>query len=355
MSGGDLVWLPWVVALAALALAGAWWASRRGDAPAALRRLGYAIGVLGLWGLGVPTLLARLWSTLGGWVTRLVFNPLSWLGLVATVVAVLMILVGLAWARRRESSPQPEALRSRPAGRRDLVQQQRGRGDRGAAPQARHLVTVPPSGEQAEISHGAWRATITEVGATLRVLEHGARPLIRSFDVSKQASGGQGQVLLPWPNRVGDGAWHWRGHDLQLPLSEPARHNASHGLLRWVPWLLTTPAPYEVQADVRLRPQPGYPFALDVRITYSLGEGGLRVHTYVTNVGAEAAPYGHGMHPYLLASPNGRVDDWELTVPAATMLHVDERGLPTGTRRSRGRMSTSATAGASATPCWTRR
>ena len=38
------------------------------------------------------------------------FNPLSWLGLVATVVAVLMILVGLAWARRRESSPQPEAL-----------------------------------------------------------------------------------------------------------------------------------------------------------------------------------------------------------------------------------------------------
>ena len=191
-------------------------------------------------------------------------------------------------------------------------------------------MTVPPSGEQAEISHGAWRATITEVGATLRVLEHGARPLIRSFDVSKQASGGQGQVLLPWPNRVGDGAWHWRGHDLQLPLSEPARHNASHGLLRWVPWQLTTPAPYEVRADVRLRPQPGYPFALDVRITYSLGEGGLRVHTYVTNVGAEAAPYGHGMHPYLLASPNGRVDDWELTVPAATRLYVDERGLPTG-------------------------
>lgn len=191
-------------------------------------------------------------------------------------------------------------------------------------------MTVPPSGEQAEISHGAWRATITEVGATLRVLQYGGRPLIRSFDVSKQASGGQGQVLLPWPNRVGDGAWHWRGRDLQLPLSEPAKHNASHGLLRWVPWQLTTPAPYEVQADVRLRPQPGYPFALDVRITYTLGEDGLRVHTCVSNVGAEAAPYGHGMHPYLLASPTGRVDDWELTVPAATRLHVDERGLPTG-------------------------
>ena len=106
MSGGDLVWLPWVVALAALALAGAWWASRRGDAPAALRRLGYAVGVLGLWGLGVPTLLARLWSTLSGWVTRLVFNPLSWLGLIATGAAVLLVLAGIAWGRRRESSPQ---------------------------------------------------------------------------------------------------------------------------------------------------------------------------------------------------------------------------------------------------------
>ncbi len=191
-------------------------------------------------------------------------------------------------------------------------------------------MTVPPSGDQAEISHGAWRATITEVGATLRVLEHAGRPLIRSFDVSAQASGGQGQVLLPWPNRVQDGAWRWRGRDLQLPLSEPAKHNASHGLLRWVPWQLTIPAPYEVQAYVRLRPQPGYPFALDVRITYSLSEHGLRVHTRVTNVGAEAAPYGHGMHPYLLADPGGTVDDWELSVPAATRLHVDERGLPTG-------------------------
>lgn len=110
MSGGDVVWLPWVAVLAALFLAGAWWASRRGDAPATLRRLGYAVGVLGLWGLGVPTLLARLWSTLSGWVARLVFNPLSWLGLIATVVAVLLVLVGLAWGRRRESSPRTRAL-----------------------------------------------------------------------------------------------------------------------------------------------------------------------------------------------------------------------------------------------------
>lgn len=106
MSGSDVVWLPWVVLLAALAVGGAWWASRRGDAPGALRRLGYAVGILGLWALGVPTLLTRLWSTLGSWITRLAFSPLSWLGLVATAVAVLMVLAGVAWGRRRERSPR---------------------------------------------------------------------------------------------------------------------------------------------------------------------------------------------------------------------------------------------------------
>ena len=191
---------------------------------------------------------------------------------------------------------------------------------------------VPPSGDQAEISSGEWHATVTEVGASLRTLTHGDRPLIDGFAVSEQASGGRGQVLVPWPNRVGDGRWHWDGRDLQLPLSEPAKGNAAHGLLRWVPWRLTSTAPHEVRCDVRLRPQPGYPFGLDVTVTYSLDGNGLRVRTVATNVGADPAPYGHGMHPYLLADgPSGQdgVNAWELSVPARTRLHVDERGLPT--------------------------
>lgn len=190
---------------------------------------------------------------------------------------------------------------------------------------------VPPSGEQVEITHGDWHATVTEVGATLRQLRHGDRSLLAGFDRDQQASAGRGQVLLPWPNRVRDGRWQWRGRDLQLPLTEPARSNASHGLVRWMPWRLILRPPHEVRGEVRLRPQPGYPFALDVSVTYALGDGGLSVTTTATNVGAQAAPYGHGMHPYLIATDDGGlVDDWELTVPAATRLHVDDRGLPTG-------------------------
>jgi len=111
MNGGDMVWLPWAGLGAALALLGAWWAGRRGDAPAAVRRVGYAIGVLGLWALGVPSLLYRLWAALSGWAARLFFNPLSWVGLVATAAAVLLVLAGLAWGRRHEARPPRRSLR----------------------------------------------------------------------------------------------------------------------------------------------------------------------------------------------------------------------------------------------------
>lgn len=100
-----MVWLPWAALAAALALLGAWWASRRGDAPAALRRVGYAVGVLGLWALGVPLLLWRLWAALSGWAARLLLNPLSWIGLVATAAAVVLVLAGIAWGRRRAARP----------------------------------------------------------------------------------------------------------------------------------------------------------------------------------------------------------------------------------------------------------
>lgn len=102
MSGGDMVWLPWAGLGAAVALLGTWWAARRGDTPATLRRGGYAIGVLGLWALGVPSLLWHLWAALGGWAGRLLLNPLSWVGAIATAVSVVLVVTGIAWGNRRE-------------------------------------------------------------------------------------------------------------------------------------------------------------------------------------------------------------------------------------------------------------
>jgi aldose 1-epimerase len=188
---------------------------------------------------------------------------------------------------------------------------------------------VAPSGDQFEIRGGGYRAVMTESGATLRLLEHEGRPLLHGFDEGVMASGGRGQLLMPWPNRVRDGAYRFDGRDLQLALSEPSRHNASHGLARWASWSAEEHTPGSTSLGYRLMAQSGYPWTLDLHVVYDLSADGLTVTQSATNLSDRPAPYASGAHPYLSAGP-GPVDGWELTVPASLRLLADERKLPVG-------------------------
>ena len=81
---------------------------------------------------------------------------------------------------------------------------------------------------------------------------------------------------------------------------------------------------------IRLYPMAGYPFALDVRIAYELGDDGLQVCTTATNIGDLPCPYGAGQHPYLSPGAN-LIDDCVLQVPAETRIITDDdRKLPIG-------------------------
>jgi len=189
---------------------------------------------------------------------------------------------------------------------------------------------LPPSGDQFEISGGGYRAVVTEGGATLRVLEHAGRPLVDGFAEDEMPFGGRGQLLMPWPNRIRDGAYCYGGRDLQLALSEPARRNASHGLVRWAPWTLEEHTPHSVSLVHRLIAQTGYPWTVDLHVVYDLSADGLTVTQTATNMSGSAAPYAGGAHPYLVVG-SGPVDRLELTVPAATRAIADDRKVPVGT------------------------
>ena len=66
---------------------------------------------------------------------------------------------------------------------------------------------VPPSGEQHEIGHGRQRVVVTEVGATLRGYTVDGAAVVDGFGERDMCSAGRGQVLAPWPNRLGDGRY----------------------------------------------------------------------------------------------------------------------------------------------------
>ncbi|WP_137295038.1 aldose 1-epimerase family protein [Nocardioides dongxiaopingii] len=188
---------------------------------------------------------------------------------------------------------------------------------------------LPPSGDQYAISAGGYHAVITESGGALRSLTHDGRALVDGFGEDQMSSGGRGQLLVPWPNRIRDGRYSFGGHDLQLPLTEPKRHHASHGLARWVAWSLEEHTASSVTLRYRLMAQSGYPWTLDLHVVHDLSADGLTVTQSATNLAATPAPYASGAHPYLTVG-DGPVDDWELTLPAATRSVTDDALIPVG-------------------------
>lgn len=188
-----------------------------------------------------------------------------------------------------------------------------------------------PSGEQVELSIGDHEVVVTEVGAGLRAYSAGGRDVLDGYAVDEFATSGRGQLLIPWPNRIRDGAYELDGRRHQLDLSEPARDNAIHGLVRWSSWSVSERSADRAVLDHVLRPRPGYPFTLELRVEYSLSADGLTAITTATNIGAETCPYGAGWHPYL--SVRGDiVDEALLRVPAQSVLEADQRGIPVGSR-----------------------
>jgi aldose 1-epimerase len=186
---------------------------------------------------------------------------------------------------------------------------------------------IAPSGEQITIVAGDQQAVVVEVGGGLRSYSVGGRNLVDGYSADEMSSSGRGQVLIPWPNRLQDGTYEFDGRHHQLPLNEPERHNAIHGLVRWAPWTIVEREPDRVTMEHVLYPQPGYPFSLRIRIEYGLSHGGLKVRTTATNIGSDACPYGSGAHPYLTLG-TASINRLELRAPARTVLLSDERGLP---------------------------
>ena len=189
---------------------------------------------------------------------------------------------------------------------------------------------VPLTGAQYDLSAGDFRATITELGAGLRRLEHRGEPVIVGYEPDMLPPGGAGQLLCPWPNRVDGGHYTIDGVHYQLDLSEPANENAIHGLTRWLSWV---PGPGSTAGDeITLRHvllgHQGYPFCLEFDASYRLdADRGLEVSISARNIGSLAAPYGTGSHPYLTAGA-ATVDECELELPAGLWQPIGERGIP---------------------------
>lgn len=197
------------------------------------------------------------------------------------------------------------------------------------------MVVGPRSGRQLRLAAHGYEAAIASVGASLRMLTHDGRDLVVPFDADEVRPGYRGATLAPWPNRIVDGRYRFGGAEYQLPLTEPARGQALHGLLAWVEFADRLLLDDRVVLAAVIEPQTGYPFRIEVEVEYRLDADGLQQTVTAHNIGADAAPWGTGPHPYLVAGSGPStgsgtqegdsappVDAWTLLLPASEVLTV---------------------------------
>jgi len=129
---------------------------------------------------------------------------------------------------------------------------------------------------------------------------------------------------------LADGQYRFDGVQCHVALTEPEKHGAIHGFLRWQAWHVMRTSTATVAMEVGPHPMEGHPFLLDVEVDRSLDGDRLTVTTAATNAGVGPCAYGADQHPYL--SPGvGLVDPFRLQLEAGARIGSDdERHLPTG-------------------------
>ncbi|KQZ85496.1 galactose mutarotase [Microbacterium sp. Root166] len=191
----------------------------------------------------------------------------------------------------------------------------------------------PLSGTQHVLRAAGYEARVASVGASLRMLRLGDRDLITPFAADEVRPSMSGALLAPWPNRTADGAYEFGGVRHQLPVNEPERGTAAHGLVAWLDFAAVSAGPDELMLRAVIPPQPGYPWLVRLEVTFTLSADGLTQEIVAVNESASDAPFGLGGHPYVLAGDSGpgAIDAWELELPGAEVLLVSpDRLLPTG-------------------------
>ena len=199
------------------------------------------------------------------------------------------------------------------------------------------LATVTPDSEVV-LSRDGQRAIVSPWGAALRryffVESGGAESdIVWGYSGGSNKKGGQGDVLIPFPGRIKEGRYTFDGRSYQLERNDKEGPNAIHGFVRNLPWTVRERRSDRVELEVAIHAAEyaarGYPFSLNVRVTYELQRSGLFCGFTVRNAGTSLAPVGAGFHPYFTVG-TAAIDEAEVRIPAGGYLEFDDRLAPTG-------------------------
>ena len=176
------------------------------------------------------------------------------------------------------------------------------------------------------LTYGDYNAQVRSSGAGLNYLSYKGKNLIDVFRESEPEMY-RGDILAPWPNRIGDGEYTVSGYAYSVPINEPSRNTALHGLVNTLEWKLLERSEHMVLLEVDLPESEKYPTSLRLRSKYELSSEGIEIKISAINTGKQKAPYGVSIHPYLIANSSSQNNDWTLHMNSNEVLEVDLKRL----------------------------
>jgi len=178
-------------------------------------------------------------------------------------------------------------------------------------------------------SETAVTAIISTAGAALKRLNVGGTDLITITTGHELNPYADGLVMAPWANRIDGGKWTLDDQELQLEINDPSMNNAIHGLVSQAVFEITAQTPSSVTLSTQIQPTSGYPFKLEIAVTYQLNSDGIEVKHEATNFSDSAAPFVVGAHPYLQISGTP-TQELEIKSSVRTVDIVNNRKIPIG-------------------------
>jgi aldose 1-epimerase len=189
------------------------------------------------------------------------------------------------------------------------------------------VILDQPATETLTLTRGAARCDILpQVGGSIGTWSVGGQEMLRTASeggiAARDPYATAGFPLVPYSNRIGHGAFEWRGRHISLARNFPPEPHAIHGVGFERSWQVQMRSSDSALLSLRHRPDAAWPWAFDARQRITLTDDLLILEFDVMNVESQPVPLAFGHHPYF---PR---DGARLTFHAQGVWLTGDDGLP---------------------------
>ena len=187
-----------------------------------------------------------------------------------------------------------------------------------------------PSGEQIAIAHGDQRAVSPKSARRCAPTSRAGSASIEGFAGEEVPTHARGQVLYPWPNRIGEASGPSRDGPACRPSTTSHSDTAIHGLIRWRPFRIESVNQNRCVLSSLLHPTPDYPFLSEISVAYHLGSTRVDGDDDGDQSRRRAHSLRRGFHPYVAVTTPTIEGALARDTRPRSYVAVNERQLPTG-------------------------